>query len=204
MAVEIFLARHGQNEDNAEGLLNGRRDRPLTELGREQARQLAQGIKDAGLTFDVIYSSPLVRAYETADIVRRALGMKDKPTVIPELIERDFGEYTGKTPEWAVEDAGSDIIPAEKIMYLPHPPGGETFPQLVARGQTVLEKVRALHASGRVLLVAHGDIGKMTYAAATGRPWRSVLTDFHFGNGELLDLAPGGKAHVIQLEQFNQ
>jgi hypothetical protein len=54
-----------------------------------------------------------------------------------------------------------------------------------------------------VLLVCHGDIGKMTYAAATGNRWLNTLTDFHFGNGELIELSPNGKAHVIKLEQHN-
>ena len=64
--LKIFLARHGQDEDNARGLLNGRRDEPLTDLGIIQANKLAQEIKDIGLKFDVIYSSPLQRAFETS------------------------------------------------------------------------------------------------------------------------------------------
>jgi broad specificity phosphatase PhoE len=84
-----------------------------------------------------------------------------------------------------------------------NPEGAETFPQLVERGRKIIEAVNKQHESGRVLLVCHGDIGKMTYAAATGREWMSVLTGFHFGNGELIELSPNGNAHVIKLKQHN-
>ena len=51
--LRIYLARHGQNVDNASGILNGHRDLPLTEIGIAQATELANNIKDAGLIFDV-------------------------------------------------------------------------------------------------------------------------------------------------------
>ena len=67
----------------------------------------------------------------------------------------------------------------------------------------MLSEINQRETSGRVLLVCHGDIGKMIYAAATGHDWRDVLRDFHFGNGELIELSPNGNAHVIKLEQHN-
>ena len=77
------------------GILNGHRDLPLTDLGRQQARQLARHIKDRELVFDAVYASPLDRAFETAAIVAAALGLAE-PTVHNDLIERDFGVMTGK------------------------------------------------------------------------------------------------------------
>ena len=59
------------------------------------------------------------------------------------------------------------------------------------------------HRNEKVLLVCHGDIGKMIYTAATGKDWRDVLIDFHFGNGELIEASGDGEAHVIKLEQVN-
>ena len=67
--LKIYLARHGQDEDNSKGLLNGQRDTPLTSLGLEQARELATKIKEAGITFNKVYSSPLMRAYMTAQTI---------------------------------------------------------------------------------------------------------------------------------------
>ena len=202
MSVEIFIARHGQNEDNVNGILNGHRDLPLTDVGREQARQLGQGIIDAGLRFDMIYSSPLSRALETAQIVSKMLGMSE-PVVMPELIERDFGVMTGQKASDIERLCGANVVKTDTITYFLNPEGAETFDQLVTRGHTVLDTVRAKHVGGNVLLVCHGDFGKMVYATATGKPWRNVLTDFHFGNGELIDISGSDEAHKIKLEQFN-
>ena len=203
MSVEIFIARHGQNEDNVKGILNGHRDLPLTELGRDQARELGNAIKDAGLTFDAVYSSPLSRAHETAKIVADIAGLPE-PIIHDELIERDFGILTGKPASLIEEICGPDgIIKTDTITYFLAPEGAETFPQLIERGQRILDFVRTQHDSGKVLLVCHGDIGKMIYCAATGKPWEDVLRDFHFGNGDLIDVSGIGEAHKVKLVQHN-
>ncbi len=67
--LKIYLARHGQNEDNANGILNGHRDLPLTKIGEAQAIEVAEKIKDAQLVFDHVLCSPLSRAKRTAEIV---------------------------------------------------------------------------------------------------------------------------------------
>jgi len=203
MPAEIFIARHGQNEDNANGILNGHRDLPLTDLGRQQARDLADGMHAIGLTFDTVYSSPLDRAVETARIVCGALGIKSEPEVIPELIERDFGIMTGVSNTEIEARCAPDIIKTETITYYLQPEGAETFPELIERGHGVLTHVRSLRTEGRILLVCHGDIGKMIYAAATGKPWEDVLRNFHFGNGDLIEVSSTDEAHVVKLPQHN-
>lgn len=202
MALEIFIARHGQNEDNVNGILNGHRDLPLTELGRDQARQLGGAIKDNELTFDAVYSSPLSRALETAQIVSRIAELPE-PIVYDDLIERDFGVMTGQPSDRIKELCSPDIIKADIITYFLSPEGAETFPDLITRGQKVLDDIRARHSDGRILLVCHGDIGKMIYVAATGKQWRDVLVDFHFGNGDLIDVSGNGEAHKVKLVQYN-
>lgn len=202
MSVEIFIARHGQNEDNVTNTLNGHRDLPLTDLGRAQAKELGEAISSAGLTFDAIYTSPLSRARETAEIVARIIGA-DQPIVNDLLIERDFGVMTGKNAADIETMCAPDIIQAEVVTYFLSPEGAETFPELVERGQKVLKFIRSNHSSGKVLLVSHGDFGKMLYAAATGKQWRDVLVDFHFGNGDLIDISGIGDAHKVKLVQYN-
>jgi probable phosphoglycerate mutase len=113
--VEFYVARHGQNEDNVKGILNGHRDLPLTDLGRIQARQLAEGIIAEGLSFDAIYCSPLSRAHETAEIVASMLGVAQKPIVIDELIERDFGIMSGQPATKIAEMCAPDIIVTDTI-----------------------------------------------------------------------------------------
>lgn len=202
MSVEIFIARHGQNEDNVNGILNGHRDLPLTDLGRQQAYELGRGIIDAGLNFDTVYSSPLSRALETAEIVSESLGLPE-PTILPELIERDFGIMSGKKASDIEKFCAPDIIKTDTITYFLNPEGAETFEDLVERGHQILDIVRAKHLGGKVLLVCHGDLGKMVYAAATNKPWRDVLIDFHFGNGDLIDIASTGDVHKVKLQQYN-
>lgn len=202
MTVEIFVSRHGQNEDNLNGILNGHRDLPLTELGREQAKQLGEGIKAAGLQFDAVYSSPLTRAFETAAIATEIAG-QPHPQEMKLLIERDFGVMTGKRIDQVEELCAPDILKTDTITYFLSPEGAETFPELAKRGEAILHEIRNKHSSGKVLLVCHGDVGKMIYAAATGKDWVSVLTEFHFGNGELIDVSGVGEAHRLKLEQFN-
>ena len=202
MSAEIFIARHGQNEDNVNGILNGHRDLPLTELGRQQARELGEGIIEAGLEFDAVYSSPLSRALETAEIVSDMLSLPE-PTILPELIERDFGVMSGQKASDIEKLCAPDIVKTETITYFLSPERAETFDDLVERGQRVLDIVRAKHIGGKVLLVCHGDLGKMIYAAATDMPWKDVLTSFHFGNAELIDITSRDDVRKIKLEQFN-
>ncbi|MCA9343168.1 histidine phosphatase family protein [Candidatus Saccharibacteria bacterium] len=203
MAAEIFIARHGQNQDNANHILNGRRDLPLTETGRKQAKDLAMGIKEVGLEFEAIYSSPLQRAHETAKIICRTLGIRIDPIVLPSLIERDFGVMTGVDQSKVEEMCAPNIIKTDTVTYFLNPEGAETFPELVKRGHNALEEVRSRHDTENVLLVCHGDIGKMIYASATNKPWDDVLRDFHFGNGDLIEVSPNDDAHKIKLPQHN-
>lgn len=203
--LKIYIARHGQNEDNANGILNGHRDMPLTLLGEKQARQLAEGIKEEGLTFDVVYTSPLQRAHKTAEIVCGTLGLS-LLAVFDALIERDFGIMTGKSVHDIEKLCAPDIVKTEIITYFLSPEGAETFPDLLKRAGLVLEQIRAKHQSGNILFVTHGDFGKMLYAAYYGLNWEDMLTKFHFGNCELLLLAEGvnpNEPHVIRVEQHN-
>lgn len=203
--LKIYVARHGQNKDNAAGILNGHRDEPLTEVGIGQAYELANGIKKMGLTFDHVYSSPLSRAHKTAEIVCETLGIQ-KPVVLPELIERDFGIMTGKSAKDIESLCGVDIIKTNTITYFLSPEDAETFPDLLARARRVLSDVCAKHSSGSILLATHGDFGKMLYTAYYNLDWRDILTMFHFGNSELLLLAEDSKAedsHILHIKQHN-
>jgi probable phosphoglycerate mutase len=203
MSVEIYIARHGQNKDNANGILNGHRDLPLTELGRQQARDLGLGIQETGIKIDCVHSSPLSRALETARIICGILGVDVEPAVIPDLIERDFGVMTGIPSSEIEARCSPNIIKTDTITYFLAPEGTETFPYLVERGKRVLEQVRVTQSEGSALLVCHGDIGKMVYVAATGKQWEDVLRNFHFGNGDLIEVGPNDEAHKIKLPQHN-
>jgi broad specificity phosphatase PhoE len=201
----IYLARHGQDEDNAAGIMNGHRDMPLTDIGREQARALAEHIRASGLGFDAVYSSPLHRARETAEILASAAGAP-APSVMPDLIERDFGTMTGKRVADVELLCAPEILKTATVTYFLAPAGGETFPDCLARAGRVFDTLTVRHRDGTVLIVSHGDFGKMLYARYYNLDWRDVLATFHFGNAELLELSPDSPAartHVFEAKQYN-
>ncbi len=203
--LKIYLTRHGQNVDNVAGILNGHRDGPLTEKGVEQAREIARKIKQSGIYFDAILSSPLIRAFETARIIsdtHSSLEVQKESL----LIERDFGIMTGKNIIDIGKLCAPDIIKAEVITYFLSPDGAETFPDLMKRARILLDKIEATYKQGNVLLVTHGDIGKMIYAEYYNLDWKQVLTQFHFGNCDLLMMSKDSmpeESHVFKLVQHN-
>ena len=203
--LKIYLARHGQNLDNVNGILNGHRDEPLTQLGEEQAHATATYIKEVGLVFDAVYSSPLKRAFRTAEIIMKDLNLPS-PQIEEGLIERNFGIMSGFPVSKIEEMCAPDIIKTETITYFLSPEGAETFPELIERGRKVITKIEERHNDGSVLLVTHGDIGKMMYAAYYNLDWKNVLTSFHFGNCELLLLSedsPVEESHAFKQFQHN-
>lgn len=182
---KIFLVRHGQDTDNAAGILNGRRNTSLTELGREQAKCVAKKLCDNNI--NIIYTSPLKRTHETASIIANELGIAE---VVDEtdLIERDFGVLTGKflsdIPKYAKK-----IFPTEKVNYFLEVDGAEDFPALRKRAKKVIEKIRERHSDENVVLVTHGDIGKMIRAAYHDWTWERGLETSYFDNTEILELS---------------
>ncbi|KAL9189592.1 hypothetical protein ACHAXT_009267 [Thalassiosira profunda] len=241
--VRIYVARHGQDADNAAGILNGHRDEPLTDRGREQAREVGHKMLQAGfalsssgasppsspaapstasVVLDAVYSSPLKRAFHTAEIFVELLSNREgeadgasqhtpssaaatKVEVLDDLIERDFGIMTGQPTKSIVEKCGIDhILATETINYFLDPDGAETFPDLIQRAKRLLSHFDTMtekNTNTSILLVTHGDFGKMLYAAYYDLEWVTVLRQFHFGNSEVLLLSkdsPPEKAHVFE------
>lgn len=158
----ILLARHGQSDWNRDRRWQGHADRPLTELGRMQARELAQRLAHTDL--DAIYSSDLRRAQETAEVLGRAQGLDVR--TIPGLREVDVGSWSGLTraeaeqryPEayrrWLVGEEGWD--------------DGETYDELSDRVLAAVWEIAAAHPGERVLVVGHGGSIRAIHAAALG------------------------------------
>lgn len=201
--LTIYLARHGQDQDNANAILNGHRDMPLTDKGLEQAGLVAAELLQSGIHFDKIYASPLQRAFKTAEIIADSVGA-EVPEKMPELIERDFGVMTGKPQNQIEELCAPNIIKTDTITYFLSPEGAETFPGLVKRGQKILEIIRSKHKDGNILLVCHGDIGKMIYCAFYNLNWQEILHKFHFGNSEVLALSEHSHSDDVYLYQTVQ
>lgn len=202
--ARIYLARHGQDTDNAQGVLNGHRDTTLTGIGTDQARSLAQKITESNFSIQKVISSPLMRALSTAEIIAERLRVPVEKLDL--LKERDFGVMTGKQIKDIKQMCAPDIIETETITYFLSPEGAETFPELLKRGHEVLKWIEKNVPDTDILLVSHSDIGKMIYTAFYDLDWRQVLHEFHFGNSEMLLLSPGtkpGERILFQTKQYN-
>lgn len=158
----ILLARHGESDWNRAKRWQGFADRPLTELGREQAVALAERLADTEL--DAVYSSDLQRARETAEIVARSKGLRVETT--PDLREVDVGSWSGLTRA----EAGARF-PEAYARWLQGGEGwddGETYAEMARRVVGAILRIAAKHLNGRVLVVAHGGSIRAVHAAALG------------------------------------
>ena len=158
----ILLARHGQSDWNAAKRWQGHADRPLTDLGRAQARELADRL--AATDVEAVYSSDLQRARDTAAVVAAAKGLDVATT--PDLREVDVGSWSGLTRSEAEER-----YPDAYARWHAGGEGwddGETYEQLSVRVVDALGRISREHHGERVLVVAHGGTIRAIHAAALG------------------------------------
>ena len=145
----LLLVRHGETDWNADGRLQGHTDRPLSDFGRRQADELAGELAGEGL--EAIYSSDLVRARETAEIVGERLGLG--VALDPDLREKDWGNWEGLT---AVE--------RDRVEFV-----GEPTEAHLERALRALRRIAERHpGDGTVLVVTHGGSMRRVQTAALG------------------------------------
>ncbi|MGR3774843.1 histidine phosphatase family protein [Bacillus paramycoides] len=139
--TEICLVRHGQTDWNFQEIIQGREDIPLNEVGKKQASQSAAALQAE--SWDIIISSPLIRAQETAKEIAEAIGLQS--ILLDErFMERNFGEASGK-PVAAVRE----LIAEGNVE------GMEQDEEIVERCYTALQEVAATHGDKRIIIVAH-------------------------------------------------
>jgi len=165
--TKLCLIRHGETAWNAERRLQGHTDIPLNAKGEIQALQMAQALKDKKLTFDVLYTSDLKRAADTAKAVVQLFGVKAQ--VESALRERHFGALQGLS----ISDAHllkPDIWRAHISRDLDHElEGGESIQQFALRVQKALDQIQVEHAGKTILIVSHGGTLDMMYRIASNQ-----------------------------------
>ena len=148
--MKLYISRHGQTPWNVEDLVCGRADVPLTEVGQQQAKLLAESALDKNI--DVILCSPLLRARQTAQAVSDAIGV---PIQIDDrLVEFDFGSFDG-TSRFGEE---FQWLRAQMPTRFP---GGESGFDLAYRVYSLLYEIREKYADKNVLLVCHGGVCRL-------------------------------------------
>lgn len=155
--MKIYIVRHGETPWNKKKLIQGQQDIPLNDYGRELAKKTGEGLKD--VPFDRVFSSPLQRAYETAEILIEGRNLPIETD--DRLKEIKFGAAEGRNIIEARADKNDPIgnffdSPAD---YQPVE-GGETFDQVRERGMEFLkERILPLeNQCENVLMVAHACI----------------------------------------------
>ncbi len=161
----LFTVRHGLTELNRDKRVGGRYDAPLIDEGRRQARE-ANGSFD-GIPFDVVISSPLSRALETAEIIA---GVRREDIVVEDgCTERSFGEMEGLTPAQVRERLPQvRYVRIGHVDYSLNPPGGETFDQLQARARRFLERTLEFHSGKKILLFGHENFLQQLHGVIYG------------------------------------
>jgi 2,3-bisphosphoglycerate-dependent phosphoglycerate mutase len=156
----LVLVRHGQSEWNLKNLFTGWKDPGLTELGVKEARTAGERLKAKGLTFDVAFTSALVRAQETLRLMLEEIGEPELETLRDEALnERDYGDLAGLNKDDARARWGAEQVHLWRRSYDVSPPGGESLKDTVARTlpyyvQEILPRVMR---GERVLVAAHGN-----------------------------------------------
>jgi 2,3-bisphosphoglycerate-dependent phosphoglycerate mutase len=156
----LVLVRHGQSEWNLKNLFTGWRDVDLTENGISEARAAGRRLKAQGLRFDVAFTSALVRAQRSLDLMLEEMEQKNIAVLKDQALnERDYGDLSGLNKDDARKKWGEEQVHVWRRSYDIAPPGGESLKDTAARVlpyyiQDILPRVLR---GDNVLVSAHGN-----------------------------------------------
>ncbi|WP_075995760.1 histidine phosphatase family protein [Salaquimonas pukyongi] len=164
----IYYVRHGQTDWNAQFRFQGQRDIPLNDTGRQQARdngrKLAEAIGDPDRF--AFYSSPLGRARETMEIIRKAMGLPPEDYRIEDrLIEASYGELEGMAISDIERDRPELMASRQRDRWNFTPPAGESLAMVARRIAPFFDAL-----DGPAVVVAHGAVGRTVRNHLAGAP----------------------------------
>ena len=156
----LVLVRHGQSDWNLKNLFTGWRDVDLTDKGVAEAREAGRKHKGQGIKFDVAFTSALIRAQRTLDLMLEELGQTKIPVFKDQALnERDYGELVGLNKDDARKKWGEEQVHVWRRSYDVPPPGGESLKDTLARTLPyyVQEILPCVLRGERTLVAAHGN-----------------------------------------------
>jgi len=165
--ARLWIVRHGETEYNAEGRWQGAgTDLPLNDEGRAQAEAVAARVADRD--FAALYTSPMIRARQTARAIAERTGLE--PVEVAALREADHGHWEGKTKdeilaEWSAEWEAFEADPMDVRR-----PGGESYGDTADRVWPALEAIAARHPGRDVVVVTHGGPLRLVLSEALDLP----------------------------------
>ena len=156
----LVLVRHGESEWNLKNLFTGWKDIDLTEKGIAEARAAGRKLKAQGLSFDVAFTSLLVRAQRSLDLMLEEMGQRKIPIFRDKALnERDYGDLSGLNKDDARTRWGAEQVHIWRRSYDVAPPGGESLKDTAARvlPYYIQEILPAVLQGKRILISAHGN-----------------------------------------------
>ena len=178
----LYFIRHGQSQANVDGVWGA--NTYLTSEGMSQAKNAAQHAKEKKLSFDLIMSSPLIRAHDTAKEIAIVTGYPVKNIVlIEDIIERHFGELEDtKVTDDINHIHGKDETYVEKFNEV------ESMESLQKRAAKALAMLKA-RPEDRILVASHSSFGRALKRAIDGLPYSVSESAFvHLPNAEIIKL----------------
>ena len=155
---ELVLIRHGQSTYNLENRFTGWKDVPLTELGKREAFEAAEILKEKKI--DIAFTSDLYRAQRTLDIILEGIEQTEIEVIKDQALnERDYGDLIGQNKKEVAKKFGEEQVRIWRRSYDTAPPNGESLKMTAERTIPYLEKeiMPKILDGKNVLVVAHGN-----------------------------------------------
>ena len=194
----ILLIRHGQSEWNKLNLFTGFKNIELSEQGIDEANKAGQNFKNLNIKFDIVFTSELKRAQETAKIILKNLDQWDhlygegKIITDIKLNERDYGDLTGLNKKETADKFGEEQVHKWRRGYSDQPPNGESLEDVVRRVKIYFEESinPAIQSdnNNNILIAAHGN---------SLRALLIVMNIYDSSNINSVELSTGVPIHVI-------
>ena len=194
----ILLIRHGQSEWNKLNLFTGFKNIELSEQGIDEANKAGQNFKNLNIKFDIVFTSELKRAQETAKIILKNLDQWDhlngegKIITDIKLNERDYGDLTGLNKKETADKFGEEQVHKWRRGYSDQPPNGESLEDVVKRVKIYFEESinPAIQSpdNNNILIAAHGN---------SLRALLIVMNIYDSSNINSVELSTGVPIHVI-------
>jgi broad specificity phosphatase PhoE len=162
--TSIYLVRHGQTAWNKEEIFRGRTDIPLDEVGLKQGELVGEYFKE--MEVHGIYSSPLSRAWETAQKIAQFHNLKVQP--LPGILDMSFGNWEGRPHQEIRENDSKTYRQWVEVPHLVKLPGGEGLDDVRVRAMAALEEVVRDHPGKTIVFVSHRVICKVLICAILG------------------------------------
>lgn len=184
--MTLYFVRHGETEWNVKKKIQGKTDIPLNENGRNQAKVLAKRLAGEKLLVAKVYTSPQLRAAETAQTLADALGVEC--ICLSDLREMDMGEWEGYNWDSIQESYGEVYHHWNEHRRYTHTPGGESYDEVLGRTLMALKEILERETED-VLIVSHSAILMALRCYLAGLPFEEMVRHFKTKNTEVVEVS---------------